>query len=196
MLDQLEEAIYIKDADSDELYYMNAAAKRAAEVNGYDRKDTLIHWNGRPARLETAYDISAIEQMQTGLEERLKVSEQALKSMAALIDHKDLDTAVQEYLHETGEFYKAERSYLFLYSENNHAWSNLYEWCENQVQSMQAELLSVPESLVEPWMERFATGMAEVIPDIDVYKESAPEMWKILHEQNIRRLIVVPILHE
>lgn len=196
VLDQLEEAIYIKDADSDELYYMNAAAKRVAGGNGCGRKNTLIHWNGRPALLETAYDLSAMEQMQTGLEERLKVSEQALKSMAALIDHEDLDTAVQKYLHETGEFYKAERSYLFLYSENNHAWTNLYEWCENQVQSMQAELLSVPESLVEPWMERFITGMAEVVPDIDVYKESAPELWKILHEQNIRRLIVVPFLHE
>ncbi|MDE6419106.1 MAG: GGDEF and EAL domain-containing protein, partial [Lachnospiraceae bacterium] len=59
VLDQLEEAIYIKDADSDELYYRNAAAERAAEVNRCGRKETLIHWNGRPARLETAYDISA-----------------------------------------------------------------------------------------------------------------------------------------
>lgn len=159
-------------------------------------RDKLICWNGKRACLKVSYDLSAMEQLQTGLEERLSVSEQALKSITTLIENDDLETAVRKYLFETGEFYKADRCYLFLYSEKNRTWCNLYEWCENQVESMQVELLSIPEELIEPWMERFNAGRAEVVPDIDVYKKTAPDMWKTLYEQNIRRLIVVPFLQE
>ncbi|MCM1104175.1 MAG: diguanylate cyclase [Clostridium sp.] len=238
VLDQLEEVVYVSDADSYELYYMNTAAKRFVGINDYEGKpcyqvcrkadqpcaeclhrkldttkfmtsvwdsqtqgkmfvrDKLIHWNGKPARLEIAYDLSAMGQLQAEMEARLEVSEQTVRSIAALIENRDLDTAIRECLCETGTFYKADRCYLFLYSENHHTWSNLYEWCENQVESMQAELLSLPEELVGPWMKKFAAGKAEIVPDIDVYKEFAPKMWKTLYEQNIRRLIVVPFLHD
>lgn len=159
-------------------------------------RDKLIHWNGKTARLEAAYDLMAAGQIQTGLEEQLATGDQAWNSMIALIEHEDLEAAVQQYLYETGEYYRADRCYLFLYSESSHIWCNLYEWCENQIESKQADLLSISEKLVEPWMENFRAGRAEVVPDIDIYKEKAPDTWKVLNDQNIRRLIEVPILQE
>ncbi len=159
-------------------------------------RDKLIHWNGKTARLEVAYDLSAAGQMQAKLEERLETGEQAWISVAALTEPEDFESAVQNYLYETGEFYKADRCYLFLYSESSRTWCNLYEWCENQIESKQADLLSIPEELTEPWMDNFEAGRAVVVPDINVYKEAAPDTWKVLEAQNIRRLIEVPILQD
>lgn len=159
-------------------------------------RDKLIRWNGKTARLEVAYDLSAAGQMQAKLEERLETGEQAWVSVAALTEPEDFESAVQNYLYETGEFYKADRCYLFLYSESSRTWCNLYEWCENQIESKQADLLSIPEELTEPWMEDFEAGRAVVVPDINVYKEAAPDTWKVLEAQNIRRLIEVPILQD
>lgn len=239
VLDQFEELITVIDTQTNEICYMNEAAKRLAGVNSYRgricyellrkeeqpckdcnnylldttgfvtnelpgyiqggkklMKKKLIRWNGRNLRLEIGYDLSSAGHAQANLGEKLKLDEYMIESLTELFGGEDMRSAINCYLQKAGEFYKAERSYLFICSETDGTWCNACEWCENQVESQQVKLLTVPEEIVAPWIEAFQEDHALIVPNIDVYKESAPETWKILRAQNIRRVIEMPLMHD
>ncbi len=239
IVDQVDEIIAVIDVETNEIYYMNGAAKRFSGVDNYrgrkcyqvfrqkdgpcgncsnqtldtDKfrtsesvsyiegkrrlmREKLIRHGGRTMRLEIGYDFSSIEHTQAELEEKLRLDGQIIDSVTGLLDRDRLEYVMKRYLREIGEFYRAERSYLFLVSDLDGTWSNLYEWCENQVESQQVKLLSLPESIIAPWLASFREGKPLVVRDIDIYRESAAETWKVLHMQNIRRVIEAPLIYE
>ncbi len=239
VLDQFDEIVYVIDADTHELCYMNVAAKRFIGITDYEgkkcyqvrrqsdqpcpecnmrmlemekftlsdsvyemqgtrllMKEKLIRWNGRVSRLAIGYDLSAMGQVRAGLEEKLTLIEYVIEAITQLTEYSDQKQMMDGYLRETCKCYKADRGYLFLHSEKERAWANLYEWCENEVESQQIKLLSLPESVTDPWLESFRKGLAVIVQDIDIYKDSDPETWKVFHMQNIRRLIIMPLLHD
>lgn len=90
----------------------------------------------------------------------------------------------------------ADRSYIFLYSKEADSWSNVCEWCENEIQSQQLYLASVPGDWVKLVIGSLKEDRPVIIKDVDMYRESAPDLWKILVHQEIRRLMLLPLLNE
>lgn len=157
-------------------------------------KDKLISWNGRPARLEVGLDVTERENLTKKVEEKLDFAENVLDCAKVLAQETDMNKAVQEILQYVGEFYQADRAYLFepdeCYPEQ---WNNTYEWCEDGISSEKNNLQNVTQDILQRWLELFKTDSSIVITNVDSIREKSPLEWEVLYAQGIRRLIVAPI---
>ena len=61
-------------------------------------------------------------------------------------------------------------------------------------QSQQLYLASVPGDRVKLVIGSLKEDRPVIIKDVDMYRESAPDLWKILVHQEIRRLMLLPLL--
>lgn len=108
------------------------------------------------------------------------------------LDH--VDTAIQESLKKLANFVNADHSYVFEYDFENHVANNTYEWCNDGITSYKDNLQAFPISKMEEWPDFHSKGKVIYIPDLEKYKEGATK--KVLKSQNIKSLIVVPLLDE
>lgn len=156
-------------------------------------KEKQIPWMGKTANLTIAIDITEKEIMSQKIQEKLDFESNIVSCTKMLVEESDFHKAINSMLGSIGEFYQADRAYLFELQNNKEYWDNTYEWCADGVMAQIDMLQNVPMSTVKRWMELFRKGDSIVIDDIDKIKEESPEEWEILNIQNIKRLIVSPI---
>ena len=157
-------------------------------------KDKLILWRGKPARLEYAIDVTDQELVTQSVQERLDFAQNVVSCAQALAGEPDINQAIQRMLASVGEFYQADRAYLFQPDnpECTH-WSNTYEWCRQGVSTEMGNLQSLPIHLLQRWMDLFQQDRSVIIPNLDAIQSASPEEWSVLSAQKIRRLIACPI---
>lgn len=168
------------------------------EWNEYCRRHLLLkekvlgNYGGR-FRLGVATDITKGEYVSQRTQERLAFSQKVVEYVEALSKQRDFGHAVLQALAAVGEFYKADRAYLF---ERNPVredhWDNTYEWCDHHVASMRDSLQCVPPEGMRRWMERFANNQSVVIYNLEALRKNWPVEWEDLSKQGIQRLIAVP----
>ena len=157
-------------------------------------KDKLIPWRGKMARLEIAIDVSEHEMVSQRVREKLDFAQSVLACAQVLAGDSDMKRATLHMLQLVGEFYQADRAYIFEPDETEQSvWNNTYEWNREGVESEQAQLQRVPEEVLGRWLDIFRQQKAVVIPDVEELRESAPDEWEILRPQGIQRLLAAPI---
>lgn len=105
-----------------------------------------------------------------------------------------MEQATLHMLQLVGEFYQADRAYIFEPDEaQGSVWSNTYEWNRTGVASEQENLQKLPVYLLRRWLDLFAEGESVVISDVEDLRESEPDEWGVLRPQGIRRLLASPI---
>lgn len=157
-------------------------------------KDKLIPWCGKMARLEIAIDVSEHEMVSQRVREKLDFAQSMLACAQVLAQESDMKQATLHMLQLVGEFYQADRAYIFERdSAEENAWNNTYEWNREGVTSQQANLQKIPGPIFQRWKDLFDQQKAVIIPDVEELRESAPEEWAILHPQGCRRVLASPI---
>lgn len=157
-------------------------------------KDKLIPWRNKVARLEIAIDVSEHEMVSQRVREKLDFAQSVLACAQVLAEDSDMKRATLHMLQLVGEFYQADRAYIFEPDETEQEfWNNTYEWNREGVESEQENLQKLPVSVLRRWMDIFSQQKAVVISDMEELKETAPEEWEILHPQGIHRLLAAPI---
>ncbi|MGL4791539.1 MAG: hypothetical protein ACRCW1_09040, partial [Anaerotignaceae bacterium] len=92
----------------------------------YEVNDTLIVHEGRRLRLEIATDVTALKEKYINLEDQTTIEQLLVECASTLSKGDDIDFAINKILSLVGEFYQAERSYIFeideleQYSNNTH----------------------------------------------------------------------------
>lgn len=164
-------------------------------LNGYFMlKDKLIPWRGKMARLEIAIDVSEHEMVSQKVREKLDFAQSVLACAQVLVEEQDMEQATLHMLQLVGEFYQADRAYIFEPDEaQGSVWSNTYEWNRTGVASEQENLQKLPVYLLRRWLDLFAEGESVVISDVEDLRESEPDEWGVLRPQGIRRLLASPI---
>lgn len=157
-------------------------------------KDKMILLNGKKIRLEAAKDITRQEIVSRGIEERLKFAEKITGYMNTLENYSDYAVAVDKVLASVGDFYQADRAYLFEkdLSESGF-WHNTFEWCAKRVASEKYGLQNVTSEVLERWLPLFEKNESVILLNIEPLQEMHPLEWAILNRQGIQRLIAVPI---
>lgn len=84
-----------------------------------------------------------------------------------------------------GNFIRQTAAISFYIPKRQDSWSNVCEWCENEIQSQQLYLASVPGDWVKLVIGSLKEDRPVIIKDVDMYRESAPDLWKILVHQEI-----------
>lgn len=157
-------------------------------------KDKLIQWKGHMARLEIAMDVTDQEVVSQGIQEKLDFAHSVLTSAQALAEESGMDTATQRLLAQVGEFYQADRAYIFEpTTQNSEGWNNTHEWCRVGVSPERETLQGVSSLALNRWLGIFRSDRTVLIPNVDDLRETDPGEWNTLNRQGICRLIAVPI---
>lgn len=155
-------------------------------------KETLIEDGGRKYRFELAVDLGAWEQQNIGYEANEAMVNEGLRlSLAAHTPEKSI-AVLLEYL---GQSLNSERVYIF--EETDHkSVQNTYEWCANDVVPQKENLQDVPFEVVSMWYQRFEKGESVIIKNVENIREKDPAVYEYLKPQNIRSLVVSPLVNE
>ena len=161
----------------------------------YLLKDKLLVWEGRPARVEIAFDITDKENQNGELRNALDAEIMILDCVEQLHSATKIDLVMDEVLKKIGTFLGAERTYLFRVNENT--MDNLYEWCAKGVEPQVANLQGLDIELLDNWRVFFDRHECVVISDLDSERDSNhPDGFEILKAQGIHSLVAAPIFQE
>lgn len=161
----------------------------------YLLKDKLLLWDGRPARVEIAFDITEKENQNWELRNALEAETMILDCVELLHSATDIDMVMNEVLKKIGEFLGAERTYLFRVNERT--MDNLYEWCAEGVEPQVDNLQGMDIRLLDNWKVYFDRHECMVISDLDTERETNhPDGYEILKAQGIHSLVAAPIFQD
>lgn len=156
-------------------------------------KDKNIPWNGTVARLAVAIDVTEKEVFTKEVQEKLDFEQNIVACTKMLIEETDRSKAIDGVLKSIGEFYCADRAYLFELQGNRKFWDNTHEWCAEGVEPQINNLKDVPIEITARWMSLFEMGDSIIIEDLEAVKEVSPEEYEILKMQKITHLLVSPV---
>lgn len=157
-------------------------------------KDKIIPYKGRRLRLEIASDITKREVVSQSTREQLEFAKRIVGYTKMLIEFPNFKDAVEHALVVVGEFYQADRAYLFEpCPDNAEQWDNTFEWCRECVTPQKENLQGVSQYAMMRWMSLFDLDQTVIIYNPDTLKESNPSEWELLQFQDIQRLLAVPL---
>ena len=103
------------------------------------------------------------------------------------------DSAINELLASVGEFYAAERCYIFENRISKKTIDNTYEWCAPGIEAEIDKLQDVPFEVCAGWYNEFKQSGAFFMDTLDCLHNTS-ETIDILKMQGISSLIAAPIL--
>lgn len=123
-------------------------------------------------------------------------SEQAMNDCFKILGKEiSPQESIDLLLKMVGEYYNAERSYIFEFVQNNEFICNTYEWCAKDIEPMISKLQEIPYEAVEGWVREFEAKGAFYMDALDG-ANTTEEDREILAMQGIDSLISAPIMSE
>lgn len=157
-------------------------------------KDKLMDFKEKKLRLQIGMDITKREYVSQATRERVAFSRKIVGYVETLRSEMDYEHVVEQVLASVGDFYKADRAYLFeRVSAGAEEWKNTYEWCAPEVVSQKNNLQDIPKEAIHRWMELFEQNQSVIIYNVETLRKSSPLEYSILQMQEIQRLIAVPV---
>lgn len=166
--------------------HTNALTKRH-----YLLKDRLMEWEGRPARMEIAFDITDAENEKLELKNRLERDAVLVECIKELYQNQDSLASARFVLSKVGEQFLAERAYVFSFYEEYI--SNIAEWCKEGISPEIENLQNIPRANFDFWISMFHKQENIMIKDIEDIKETMFYEYNFLKQQGISSVIMVPL---
>lgn len=107
---------------------------------------------------------------------------------------EEFDASVDEVLNNIGEYFKAHRSYVFVFSEDYSSMSNTHEWCARGVEPQKEQLQNFPVGKLPWWWKQMKDKKCIHIPDLDKQKGFSAFEREQLEMQGIKSLLCIPML--
>lgn len=135
-----------------------------------------------------------------------KQDAEAIKSMARMRDllmqmateyinlhSEEMESKIEGSLKLLGEFVNADRAYIFEYNWEENTYSNTYEWCAPEVESVKGEYQNQSLHVLEEWLKSHRDGVSVEINESD-FAGVSPIIASSLREQKIKSLLTIPIM--
>lgn len=107
---------------------------------------------------------------------------------------RELDNGIEYVLESIGKFIDVDRVYVFKFKNNLQIMDNTHEWCREGVEHQKENLRDLPSSIFPWWMKKLYNFEEIVISDVSKMADEASTEKKILQEQDIQSVVVVPII--
>ncbi len=141
------------------------------------------------------HDITDHKQAENTLQYQLEF-EKTISAVSAnfirLPPHR-IDEGIEYALKAIGEMCQADRSYLFLFNQDEVLLDNKHEWCAEGIESQKDNLQGITAESVPWWMERLKRSENIVIEDVAEMPPEALVEKEMLEAQSIRSVVVVPL---
>lgn len=125
---------------------------------------------------------------------QIDASKIIMEQINKLMSSEDFDAGVNDMLAQIGLYLKSDRMYIF--ERNGSEYSNIFEWCNEGIQSVRDKLQNVPENVLGHWIDMLKNGENAYIPDVEDIKETQPDAYSLLERQNIKSLVLAPVMAE
>ncbi|WP_158091777.1 sensor domain-containing phosphodiesterase [Idiomarina sp. A28L] len=153
----------------------------------------LLTWRNYNKVLSKKVSPVKLEKHSTQLSFYKMMASISAQFVAAKNEH--IDAAINNALTQIGEFFNADRSYVFSFSENHHVADNTHEWCAAKVTPQLNELKNIPLDAYGGWYTSWQAGEITCISDIAVLPSESLER-KLLEPQGIKSVIMIPLRTE
>ena len=104
----------------------------------------------------------------------------------------EINESIQESISRLGQFFNADRCYLFDYDFDKGISSNTFEWCAPGTSPKIDQQQEVPIDVFPLWVILHLQGKSFQVEDVDQLEPSDGK--SILQSQNIKSLITMPLL--
>ncbi len=159
----------------------------------YYLNSTIVSFNGKNVRLSIAFDISEHMKYVNDLQDKLSLEKTLINCIESLINDVDLDKAILDLLSIVGEYYLADRAYLYEVDPQSCIAKNTFEWSvEKKLATIHTNPIMPIEDL-EYVLKSFAIDGELYIEDIYKQLEKDSVLYNLLHETNTRSLLLVPL---
>lgn len=160
----------------------------------YLLKDRLMEWDGRPARMEIAFDISDTVQERRELQTRINRDNRLIQCIRELYYNDNIIESLTNTLREVGQLFDADRAYIFILHEDK--LSNTSEWCKEGIIPQIDNLQNLNQSDYLVWFDMFKKQESIVIKDIEDIKLTMQVGYDLLQQQGIKNVIMVPLYRD
>jgi len=151
---------------------------------------------GRPARIvgtqtDITERITQEQVLQRERDTRLLISEFAADFMAS--SPEEFDAAIERALQRAGQYMGADRTYIFLASDDGRHMSNTHEWCAPGVEP---EMQALPHIAVDSmywWWDQLRTNGYVLIPRVADMPAEAHRERSILEARNALSVCAYPL---
>jgi len=157
----------------------------------FDITDILVIFEGRNCRLEIARDITAQKEKFDRVSNRLTVEETLVDCIQTLSSEADVNAAVDHFLEIIGQFYAADRAYIFEYNKDQI--KNTFEWCAPDILRQIEVLQGIPMEYIMEWNRKFELDGEFFITSLDKELAMDSPEYRILKDQGIESLAVAPL---
>ena len=159
-------------------------------------RDKLVDWEGRLARFEVAFDMTAEQEKRQALETRLNLETLLVRCSMMLQNIDGFAGDMTSVLEMIGVSLGADRVYIFQVSPDGTTFSNSHEWCAKGVEPQIEELQDMDMSWVSEWMPLFLRRETVIVKDVEDIRESSPNEYAMIAPQGITSMVDAPLLVE
>lgn len=110
------------------------------------------------------------------------------------LDKPKNDQTIQSILAYIGEYYQADRAYIFEVTDGRLYANNLYEWCDDGITAEIENLQNIPLEGLECWFEEFEEKGEFFISSLSEDYHPASKTYQILEPQGIESLAAAPMI--
>lgn len=157
----------------------------------YLLKDRLIDWQGRSARLEVAFDMTASLSGQADMRNALDAESMVLQCARDMDAARDLVVATDSILRRVGTFLSADLVHVF--GVRGDRIFGVREWRSVDGPSRLRNLETIDASTLRRWERFFVRGKCVTIDDADDLRESRPVEHELLLGLGIRSVVALSL---
>ncbi len=110
------------------------------------------------------------------------------------VSEDKLDDSITHSLKVLGDFFNADRAYLFRFSKDVQSFSNTHEWCRQGIASSVAFFQALPLHRYAWFANRILRHKVVQIPDVRKIPDEAKDMRKELLHDKVQSLICIPMI--
>ncbi len=140
-------------------------------------------------------DITQFKKIENILEYRINFEKLIAQISTDFIkaELNQIDKQINKSLEKIAEFAEADRSYVFLFSDDMNFMSNVYEWYRKGVQPFKEKLQNIPASDLPWFTENIQKKPVVLVEDVDDLPPEAENEKKEWQSENIKTIICMPL---
>lgn len=176
--------------------FETAHVRKDGSVLPNEISSRIIKYNGQPAIMSVARDITERKEAERALKFQLQFEKMLSDISTFLINMSldNLDDGINHALNLAGQFFQANRSYIFQFSTDGQKMSITHEWCAESIES-QIENMQNFNVYELPWLtEQIITKEHIYIADIDKLPPEAEAEKRLFQSQNVYSMLCIPII--